>query len=220
MFPWTPPQAKTLHHSATSGAGLLLRLFAVLTLLALPASAQTAEQLQLGLPEGWSKAFETRHGSTEITEFLPAGQSLQDWRDMLVLQVQQGKPVPPEMFLESIPGTLAKHCDNPRAGEVQKGQGNGYAAAFRIVECPLNRLTGKGELSIFLVLQGTGALYAMQRAWQTAPFPGQPVPISREATDEAVAWLRSVTLCDGSAKHPCAGRYRLWPRIQDTDEHR
>lgn len=196
-----------------SKSGPLAAVFAVLALFASAASAQQpqpqpqpTEQLTLQPPEGWSQAFHLRQGSTELVEFIPAGQTLENWRDMVVVQTLFGlKSMTPELYLGSAtPGQMQENCEDPRFGEIQKGKPNGYNAAFQIVECPVNKRSGKGEISMFLVIQGEVNTYALQRAWQVEPFAESHHSVPKEALDKAVAYLRSVRLCDpANPAHPC-----------------
>lgn len=190
-----------------------LRLVPAALALVLPLCAAQAqegqvptEQLTVRPPDGWKQAFQIRQGTTEIVEFIPPDQTIEAWRDMLVVQTLFTlKSMQPDLYLGStIPSQMAQTCAEPRYGEVQKGKPNGYNAAFQIVECPLNKTTGKGEISMFFVIQGDANTYALQRAWQTAPFPNNHHSIPKEALDRAVTHLRSITLCDpANPAHPC-----------------
>ncbi|WP_142849293.1 hypothetical protein [Telmatospirillum sp. J64-1] len=163
---------------------------------ALPATAQAQEQLYLEPPPGWEKAYDTRQGTAEIRQFVPEGQNLDDWSDMVVVQVMHGlSTMPPDLFLASVPGQLEKYCEEPRFGDIQKGLMAQQEAAFQIVQCPLNTLTGRGELSMFLVIKGQSNLYALQRAWQTPSYLGEDAPIPQAAMDAGIAYLRAAKLC-------------------------
>ncbi len=191
----------TLHRS-------LLGIVSSCVLMTSAAMAQTSgEQLLFSPPTGWIKAFDGKETTVSLSLYTPPGQSAESWAEAVVVRVHNGMTItPPDVFLSTIPTQLEESCPQLRASKAQKGQVNGYTAAFQFLECPVNTQSNRGEVVMSLAIQGKDALYVIQRAWQVDPFPNaQTPPVPQQTLDSAVAYLHAVKLCNSTAPqaHPC-----------------
>jgi hypothetical protein len=181
------------------------------TLAAEPAAPSRSPKV---LPQGENllfappKNFKIGHHDERIgslTEFVPDGQTVEDWTEMVTVQIFHDLKVDPAPFLQTIGKGFAKGCpgfNSPKG--IVTGQENGYVVSMLVVRCPNNPSTGKPETTLFRVIRGKDALYSVQHAWRS-------VASDRDLGDAVLA-LRKVILCDTrDPSHPCPSFDSLSP---------
>jgi hypothetical protein len=137
-----------------------------------------------------------RNGNT-FKEFVKKGQSVQDWSDMITVEIYPGAAITPAQFLQVLGGKIVAACP----GAVSKrniinGTTNGYPVSMLDLWCPANPQTNKPESLFVRVIKGDGRLYSVQYAWRSVP--------SNAQLDAAVTFLRDVSVCDAQGKtHTC-----------------
>lgn len=161
------------------------------------AQVSPTEQLSMNLPGDFVLGADLGRNGNTLKEFVKSGQSVQNWSDMITVQILQGATITSAQFLQGVggkivgacPGTVSKH-------NLINGTTNGYAVSMLDLWCPTNPQTNKPESILFRVIKGDGRLYAVQYAWRSIP--------SGEQFDAAVDFLRNVTVCDmQNAQHSC-----------------
>ena len=161
----------------------------VLLLIAVPAFAFEGENLLAALPQGYKVDFQQKKGSAQITEMVPASETVQGWTEMVTVQVFGGmKGVTPDQFRERMVKLWAGSCANAVAGPPTRAVENGYPIAFWMMSCPLNKQTGKPETTWFKAIQGQDSFYVVQKAFKFDP-----------SQDQIVQWtlyLKKVAVCD------------------------
>lgn len=188
------------------------RLTAVLlaAVVSAPAAwAQTQgpdERFYMAVPEGWVQAAKTEGPQMDVITYLPQGQEVAAWTDMLTVQVYHsatGRPL--EAWYEMSRQSYRDGCADVRLGDLQKGMSNKYPSAFWVLACTTNTATGQGETAFFRLIQGRDALYLAQRAWRTPPFTKDAGPnLTQDEQREAVTALQRFGVCiPGHPDHPC-----------------
>lgn len=163
---------------------------------ALSQSPLSAENLLFAPPQDYKAAFHSTRGNSEITEYVPAGQTVEDWTEMTTVQLFRGATVDPASFLKGIGSRYMNDCPGTTAKGVFTGQANGYVVSMLLLKCPNNPATGKPETTGFRVFKGSDALYCVQHAWRSVPTDAE--------VDVAMHALAKTTLCDTrTAEHPC-----------------
>lgn len=161
-----------------------------LLLLASPAFAFEGENLLAELPPGYKIDFQQKKkNSIQITEMVPANESVQNWTEMLTVQVFNGmKGTTPDQFrarMEKLwSGSCANALTRPIATTVEKG----YPIAVWMMFCPTNKETGKPESTWFKAIQGQDSFYVVQKAFKFDP-----------SSEQVVKWtlyLKKVAVCD------------------------
>jgi hypothetical protein len=188
-----------------------LRLFAILLVglfLAIPAvqaQPQPGESLYVLPPKGWKIGYHGQRGDVELTEVIPGDQTIQDWSEMLTVQIITGRPqAGPEDVLRDQLAEIRKVCDDVAVGPTSPAEENGYPTAMRAIGCTKSKEWGKGELNLYKVLRGHERLYVVARSWRGEPFDRDRLPVSPETTKEWLVFMQQVVLCDGrDAQHPC-----------------
>ncbi|MFA7428903.1 MAG: hypothetical protein WCZ23_01970 [Rhodospirillaceae bacterium] len=186
-----------------------IRLLSALVMAAtFPAVAQPApgERYYLNVPASWQETARQDVQGAEVVAYVPPGQTVEAWTDMLTVQVfPDMTALPASAFYDRTRRNYQEICANARAGTMQTGLSNDYPSAFWVLGCGQHGQTGVGETSFVRLIQGNHALYLVQRTWRTQPYAAdQTPPVSPEAQQEAMAVLASFGVCDPTTPgHPC-----------------
>jgi hypothetical protein len=164
------------------------------------------EILLVSPPKDFQVGFSAPHGNGSIAEYVPVGQTVDDWSEMLTVQYWRHATVDPATFLQGVAGRYANHCPGTgvdKAG-IHTGPVNGYVASMMLLRCPNNPATGKPDTTAFRVIKGNDALYSVQYAWPSVP--------SDEKIKYAMQYLAQVIVCDPRTQdHPCPALDPLKP---------
>lgn len=198
------------------GLGVLqaaCRLGLVALALSLPALARPAlagEQLFVAIPSGWGEAWRQDQGSQTIVEYLPPGQSVSDWIEMITLQDFPGALVDPMAYLQKVVAAFGDGCQATRHEGPRNSVENGYPVALAYVECkgpdPAKAAPGvvlkNVEFLSIKAIQGVTALHVVQRAWHGDDESQHP--LQQPTAKDWVAAVRDAELCDLSdSKRTC-----------------
>ena len=186
---------------------LLAALFLVSAPLSGPAFGQgkpvTPEQLMFQPPPGWTQAGQSRQNNATYTLFTPPGQTAQNWRESVMLELRMGQQSDPILYLERMSDSVRSACPKAEIGTVQQGAANGYKAGFRHVTCSSSN-AGVGEVQLYYTIQGKAGMYTVVRTWRTQPFADGQVPVDKATIQNGMRYLESVRLCDpADPAHPC-----------------
>lgn len=183
-------------------AGIVLSGYA-----AAVASAQSlidAENLLFSPPKDFKIGFQSNRDNRLMTEWVPPAETVEDWTQMLTVQIYRGAKVDAPTFLQGVGKRYMDACPGTTAKGIFTGQNNGYVVSMLVLKCPKNPGTGKPETTAFRVIKGEDALYSVQRAWRDVP--------SDQDLDDAMHALAKVTVCDTrAAAHPCPSFDSLVP---------
>lgn len=147
------------------------------------------ENLIAAPPPGFKVGLRQTQNDVDITEWIPAGQTIKSWTEMLTVQTFHALKVAPDRFMDDVERRWRAAC--PGAGFAQplaKGAENGYPALIWILDCPRNPLSGQPEITWFKAMLGNDNFYVVQKAFKFTP--------SKEQIDRWVGYLKSVTICD------------------------
>jgi hypothetical protein len=168
-------------------------LFAVCLALVVAIPAAEAElineNLLVTVPDGYKSDFRDRNANTLIDEMVPVAQDIYNWTEMVTVQIFLGLGgVPPEKMKNDIERMWFGVCPGAESRPVAEGLENGYPAVMWRLTCPLNRSTGKPEITWFKAIQGHDSFYVVQKAFKFEPSPEQVTPWT--------AFLDQVSVCD------------------------
>jgi hypothetical protein len=147
------------------------------------------ENLLAGAPPGYKIGFQDKKSELQLTEWVPVGQTVDNWTEMLTVQVFYGLKSTPEQFMRDLERRWRGAC--PVAGEAQpvvSGVENGYASLVWILDCPQNPNTGQLELTWFKGIQGNDSFYVVQKAFKFNP--------SKQQIARWIGYLKAVRVCD------------------------
>jgi hypothetical protein len=159
-------------------------------LLASPASAEFVnENLLTPTAPGYHVGFQNKKDSGQITEWVPEGQTVDNWTEILTVQIFNNMKMTPDSFMHAMEKQWDGGC--PGAGNAEpiaSGDENGYPYQVWLLNCPKNPLTGKPEITWFKALQGKDSFYLVQKAFKFAP--------SKEQIARWIGYLEAVRVCD------------------------
>jgi hypothetical protein len=160
-------------------------------------AALQAENLLVPIPQGFKTGWQNTSGPNTMTEFVPAGETVDNWSRMITQQIFHGRANdPPDGLPTAMDAGWRAACPGGAARKLSQAPENGYPSAIWLFSCPRNPQTGKPENAWVKVISGADSLYSVQYA------------VRREATDDtaqaALAYLKRVTACDTRrADRPC-----------------
>lgn len=164
-----------------------------------PSAGPPGEQLLVSLPpRDWVVGYTAGDGRQTITEYVPRGQTVEDWSEMLTVQTFRGDPTPALAFLERTKAVADRErpCDVTDFSIMGSRKVNGYDGSRAQMFCTRGKRNGKGEITLFQALRGRDSLYVVQRAKRTRPYTTRAVPWTREEIQAWNAHLNSVLVCD------------------------
>lgn len=175
-------------------------LIAVL-LIATTAGARSAqpagESLPVTLPPGYKIDFRTQRGNLVMTEMVPTGETVDNWTEMVTVQVFHGLKAAPQKFRETLQRNWIAACPGGSGAEITSTAENGYPVLLWLLDCPRNPGTGKPELTWFKAIAGSDSFYVVQKAFKFEPTKAQ--------VTHWMGYLRSIAVCDSRlAAHACA----------------
>jgi hypothetical protein len=189
------------------------RLLVVFLILFWPLNAALAEgnnlypgeNFQVPLPEGWKIGWGKNDETLQMTELVPAAETVENWTQMVTVQIFKGRTdLNPKTFSESMAGLFQRGCDKVGAGKIGQRTVNGYASAQILIACTREAQSGRGSLTVVRSFAGNDSFYVVQMAWRTDPFALDAMPISREQFKEGLSHLNKVVVCDTRGNgHPC-----------------
>lgn len=164
-------------------------LFLVLLLPSVSYAELKNENLLVTVPKGYKIDFKIRKGNMIMTEMVPESESVKNWTEMVTTQVFLGlKNVTPKQFEQRMNKIWMSVCKEAEMVSIREGKENGYPFAVWLQECPLNKSTGKRELTLFKAIKGNDSFYVIQKAFRFVP--------SKEQFSKWVRFIRSASVCD------------------------
>ena len=158
-----------------------------------------------GLPAGWTLGFQESNEIGHHLEWVPQGQPVKDWRDMIAFQLfPKLIDIEPDHFLVKMADHYAQSCDQVLATDIEGTPANGYPGAIRVLACTRNKVTELGEITLFRAVMGQEAFYVAQRAWRMAPFSAEAIPVTGEQLDDGRRLIEYGLACrSNNPNRPC-----------------
>lgn len=118
----------------------------------------------------WLKVTDQRQGLRALQEWIPANQTLENYRDILAVQTYPLTPgQTPERYLKGMFRQFNGACSGLRVnGPVTRTEG-GYPVAYAQAYCGQQKGEAFGVNMFFKVIQGRDALYAINRDLRVPP---------------------------------------------------
>jgi hypothetical protein len=166
-------------------SSLMLGLF-----LPRPAVAEFVdENLITTMPPGYQVGFRDKNNDSQITEWVPTGETVENWTEMVTVLVFYNVKPQPDVYQHNLEKQWMESC--PGAGNAQTIASvveNGYPSLVFLLNCPQNPKTGKPEITWFKAVQGNDSFYVVQKAFKFAP--------SKEQIARWVGFLKAVRVWD------------------------
>ena len=174
-------------------------------LLALCTTAGGSEQLTLEVPTEFDKKFEESTAVSEIHEWVPKGETVQDWTQMITLTVAYDLiNFDPLKFFDEIPRNWEEDCPDYAGMLLHEGLENNYPVAVWFLRCPKSPMTGRPEFTYFKGISGKDGFYTVQKA-----YAAHYKEIDEREINISMKFLKQARLCHtlDLADHPCVSQY-------------
>lgn len=157
-------------------------------------------------PQNFELAFQNRRDKREMTEYIPIGQTLEQWTEMITVIIFHG-------VTGQAPGEVQAHMD--RSGQAAcpgqenvrlfEGEERGYRVTLSLDMCGKFAESGLGEITLFKLIQGRDSFYQVQRALRVPPFViGSSRPMTSAQLAEWTAYFKAqVYVCDTRVAGSC-----------------
>lgn len=156
------------------------------------------EGVGIVIPEGWALNWRDEHGPMAVLEFLPEGETAEEWTEMIAVQRFTSMPsVDPAAFLERVQAAFSAACPGIVAGQLLEDVFETLPIALHSVGCTLNPDSGKGEIALFTAVAGRQALYVFQRSWRVDAFTPETIPLTGEVINAGSADIGRIFVCAG-----------------------
>ena len=159
-------------------------------LFSFPANAQlTNENLLVTMPDGYIVGFQDKNAKQQMTEMVPRGQSVKDWTEMVTVQIFFNMTdVTPAAYKQRLEKLWVENCKGAESSPIGQGEELGLPVIVWLQVCPLNKDTGKPEVTLLKAIAGKDSFYVVQKAFRFQPDKPQVEQWSR--------YLRNVSVCD------------------------
>jgi hypothetical protein len=178
-----------------AGYGAILAVGALLA--AAPSPNPKGEFLVTPIPEGFKLGAMDRTPKLQVTEYIPVGETVENWSRIVTEMINQGVP---NADPDGLPTVMSKgwtqKCPGGSARKVVGNVENGYRASIWMFLCPSAPGTNKPESMWIKVISGSDRLYSVQYAYRSPP--------TREMLAPTMGYLKGVFVCDTRrADRPC-----------------
>jgi hypothetical protein len=106
--------------------------------LALGQSLTDDENLLFSPPKGFKIGFQSHRDNRLTTEWVPAAETVENWTQMLTVQIYRGATVDAATFLQGVRKRYMDDCPGTTAKGIHTGQINGYVVSMLLLKCPKN----------------------------------------------------------------------------------
>lgn len=157
--------------------------------VAAPAAAELVnENLLVSVPDGYKVDFNDKSPKMMIQEMVPAAENVHGWTEMVTVQIFFDLKAPLDEFRARSERLWADACAKSIFNDIASVTENGYPVLIWLQTCPLNKETGKPEITFFKAIQGNDSLYVVQKAFKSQP--------SKEQIGTWMRFLKKVSVCD------------------------
>ncbi|MCG6858417.1 MAG: hypothetical protein LJE67_10155 [Salaquimonas sp.] len=141
------------------------------------------------IPKGFVVGSQNRTQDVLVVEWVPEGQSAENWTDMITMQTLYGRgDLKPFAFEKKMVSEWTINCPATKYQPIRDGVENGYTFSFWLLSCEKNPKTGKPDFTMMKAMQGNDSFYTVQRAFKSQP-----------AKDTVVNWsnfMSQIRVCD------------------------
>ena len=138
-------------------------------------SISEPKEMLMGHPNNnFEIGYEKYSDELAMTEFVPIGETVQDWSQMITIQSLIGyRPETLESFATRFTQLVIDDCSGSDQEIILSDVQYGYNSLLLSINCQENLNTGLPERILVKAIQGDEALYVVQKAWKYDPKDGE-----------------------------------------------
>ncbi len=164
-------------------------------------AAEDGERLLLVEPEGWHEVYAEREENLSTTEYVPADQDAESWREMFTVQVVVDlADADPDAVLSNIARHMTSECPGLAAHPIELGGvGDDYPTLAVMLLCGERADGDGGEVSLLRGIAGHENFYLLRKTWRTKAYgvDDEP-PVALEARKFWLGYLAWLRICDAA----------------------
>lgn len=134
-----------------------------------PEHASIRERLDVTMPAGYFDAHSDRNDVRLLQHWLPQGQTLEQWTDLLTIATYFGDQKTPQDLRTAMIEAWQSACPGSTVGPLADGDEHGRRFASWSQACPQSPITGGYEFTLFKAIRGADAMYLVQKAYRYKP---------------------------------------------------
>ncbi len=160
------------------------------------------EQLLFATPPGWHEAYADRVDNLSTTEYVPDGETVDDWQEMLTVQVLVDKPkADPDAILSAAVKHLYSECETYAAQPIELGGVGDYPTLGVMSMCGSSKEDSDGRFILLRGIAGDENFYLLQKAWRTEPFnpDEEEPPVDLDQRKFWLGFLAFLRVCNPGA---------------------
>lgn len=155
-------------------------------------AANEPERVIFKLPSDFELGFQQNHANQYIREYVPRGQKVTDWTQMITVLRQEGL-MPARAYATKLLIAMQKVCPNATVGILQ---GSNDESSGYVTSCPKSPQTGRSELTLYQTMRGLKYMHTVQMA-----FSGKN---ARDVLYQPKTFMPSIRVCkEGQSDAVC-----------------
>jgi hypothetical protein len=187
--------------------GLRLLVPALLTLICSVSAAAALQGENLLVPPlaGWQEAYKASGNGKNMVEYVPLGQSIDNWTEMATIEVFIGRGgYDPSTLQQKVAEGFRLNCDALHVDDLGGGLTSTLPAKRWVVSCSKVKETGLGEITYFEAISGKNNFYLVQRIWRGPAFDLAHAPVPPTKIKEWEQYMNGLAVCDSrDPARPC-----------------
>jgi hypothetical protein len=161
------------------------------------------ERIVTPMPSGWTEAYHAKDARQEVREFVPAGETEENWSAMVTTKIFDGMNRGAKEYNIHTMERFASLCSESTKVVGETENRFGYPSSLAFIECVTspatrekNKYVRRVEFLVQVAIRGSDALYVAESAWHT-----DDLTISRPTQDanllnRITSRLDKVFVCD------------------------
>ena len=162
------------------------------------ASDDVDEQLLFMLPDNWNESYTDRTENLSTSEYVPTGQSMDDWQEMISVQVLLESPdTDPDKMLSRVATHLKNECVDFIIKPITlTGLNDKYPTLAMMTICGKKTEKDFGEIGLVRGISGKTNFYLLQKIWKTKLFKSSgELPINLEQRKFWLGYIAYLGVC-------------------------
>jgi len=168
----------------------------------------------LTLPPDWSikPVHENVTQQHYIVEYLPKGQTLTNWHEMITLQgfknLASAPQMSPKVLLSMLGNQIRKVCsDSFVVKYISSKNVDSYNAMSAVIGCgevpnnhPSGIKKGQGEFGYYVAIKGNNEMYLVNRSWRGGAYSIETMPIDQDDLSTWISNFKTIKVCEKNNK--------------------
>ncbi len=170
-----------------------------------PQAAASTERLLMKPPEGWERVYQFNNDKTRLTEFVPPGETADEWNIKLSVEAHADLTDndPLDLIMAEVE-RLRESCRFIQHYNLFSGLENGYPTSVRLTVCGENRAIRMGEITLMKAIQASDFIYLLRLNRRVPMFEETSPDVQQDEVGIWSNYLSRVSVCDSAnPDHPC-----------------